>query len=337
MKNKIDTTLNPLVVKSREFVHGVRYISSTNATKVISSMIAMVRKDGTQENFQEYHVTISDLKKLLGVRVRKEDFKKLQEELIRATLFIKDEELQEYRAITIFEEIAYKFDGSSIRLKFSNAMTPFLIDFKNSYLKYGIVNVLSLKSPYLIRLYEICKDKVDCNSNKKDMVYFDIEVQTLREIMMIKDSYQYSSHIKKNILNKAVEQFKEHTDISISFVEHKKSRAIDHLTITVKRIKEHGQSEFNHILKFREKLIEAIEKIIKTDHPNYPFLEYYKINDEYGLFRGEGGKLLLTDKEVNHFNKGKVKEGWEYIYKNRATLFDTDWLDSIGYGELPRF
>jgi len=326
MSNKITIGLsNTIVNKSRELVHGVRYISSVNATKLISAMISMVHEK--DKEFLEYSLTARELSYIIGVRVRKVDFKNLQEELIRASLFIKNNESQEYQAISIFDNISYRFDGSLIRLRFSESMKPYLIDFNKNYLGYGIANIMALKSSYLIRLYEICKDKLTNRPSQFQVsnVYFELPIQKMRDLMMIKDSYQYSSHIKKNILEKAVVQFKKHTDIEIKFSEKKEGRKVVSVFISVFR-NEKTDRKFSPALSFKKVLLESIspyyKKVEEWEYPTYHMIGGYII------FKGKNGKPLLADENYRIFTPSEAIEEWEHIYKNREVLFDKEWLDS---------
>ena len=93
---------------------------------------------------------------------------------------------------------------------------------------------MPLKSNYVIRFYEICKDKFEeaIRYKKVKSVEYEIKIIELRELFEIPESYRYDV-IKKNILDKSVEQFKEKTDIQISYKEMKLGRRVDRVLITI--------------------------------------------------------------------------------------------------------
>jgi plasmid replication initiation protein len=129
----------------------------------------------------------------------------------------------------------YHKNDSYVTLKVAPELKPYLLELNKNFLQYDIKNILPLKSAYVIRLYELCKDHYlegTRYKNKKNVI-FELKIDTLRELFQIPKSYQYSSHIKKLIINKAQKQFKEKTDIKISYTEQKIGRKVDRILITV--------------------------------------------------------------------------------------------------------
>jgi len=222
---------NNVVVKHQELVHNARYKLSELGIKVLSVLISMIKVSDIE--FTQYIVKISDFKELIGSD-SKNTYKythKLISELMSNPIKIDDEQ---------FNWISYgKYEKGSniIVFEIHRLLKPYLLELQKNFLQYNIKNILSLRSAYVIRLYELCKDYFAEEmryKKQKQSVTFELKIERLRELFSIPTSYQYSSHIKKHILDKAVKQFKEKTDIQISCIEQKIGRKVDRVIITVK-------------------------------------------------------------------------------------------------------
>jgi len=323
MSNKIDIKNNPLVKEDRFLVHNMKHSHSPTATKVIACWLAMIKKD--DKEFFQYSISATELKEILGVDIRASHLREIQKELIGSSMTFFDEDIGEHRSLTILKEIRYNPNTFRLTAIFDSDMIPYFIEFKNGYLKYGIENILLLKSGYLIRLYKICRDEVTKFPIPQKNTHFELGIDDMREAFNIPSSYQYSSHIKKNILDKAVVQFPELTDIAIKYSEKKEGRKVVSVYISVVRKDSIKTSNFNPILKFKEIYINAIERSENfSEEHEYDF---YEIGDGYNLTRGNGGKLLLCDDDGLFLPKDEVSEAWEYIFENMERLINKEWID----------
>jgi len=321
MPNKINIGLsNTLVVKDREMVHNMSHRMSKNALLYVSAMICMNKVKDT--DFSRYSTTAKELSDILKVKVDTPLLDRLGKEL--STYSAIYYEGNKKRFVPFFKYLEYDIDTRELISEFNEEMKPFLLNLRKNFLEYNYKNILLLKSDYVIKLYDICKDKLENRKIKVNIVNFELELDYIKKIMDIPKSYQYSSHIKKLILDKSVKQFADYTDINMSYREKRKGNKVASLMFSVKRLKqkESTKSKFSPTLKFREILLKAIELIIEP-HESWD-IDFYEIGDGYCLIRAGKDKLLLCDENGTMIDD--YEDAWVYIFENKEKLLGEDWV-----------
>lgn len=307
----IEDNNNNMVVKHQELVRNARYRLGDTALKTLSLLISMIKVSDTE--FTQYSIKLSDFKELTGAN-SKEVFKyvdKMTNDLMSNPFWIGNVKLNwvsmaEYRegeGLVVFEIHRY--------------LKPYLLALNSHFLQYNVINILPLKSGYVIRLYELCKDHfaeaVRYKPSLKSVV-FDMKIERLIELFEIPKSYQYSSHIKKHILDKAVEQFKEKTDIQISYTEQKIGRKVDRIIITVKS----NNKGSNDYLQHRQAFI----SYMRNNYVNADVLEAQDKNTGKIMMVSIAPDGKLYDKKGSEFDKDRSNEMWD-------TLFDMAKNDKL--------
>ena len=117
-------------------------------------------------------------------------------------------------------QVKYYDDEGSIGICFGNKAIPFLTSLRENFTSYRLANIVNLTSVYSIRLYEML-----LQWRKIGKVTFTME--SFRESMGIKKTeYKRMFDFKKKVLNIAVNQINQNTDINCNYIEVKKGRKI---------------------------------------------------------------------------------------------------------------
>lgn len=300
----ISENKNNIVVKHQELVRNARYRLGDTAIKTLSLLISMIKASDTE--FMRYTIKLSEFKELTGASGN-EVFKyvnKMTNELMSNPFWVGNVKLN-------WVSMAQYRDGDgAVVFEIHRFLKPYLLELQKNFLQYNIANILLLKSSFMIRLYELCKDHLNEAGRYKESnnsVTFDIKIDRLRELFEIPKSYQYSSHIKSRILDKAVWHFKTKTDIWISYKEQKIGRKVDRIIITVKH-NDKGSSDF---LRSRSAFIAHIRK-------NYVNTDIYK-----GSNKNTGKEMIISvapdgrlyDRRGTKLDKERSSEIWDALYK----------------------
>ncbi|MEA1871077.1 MAG: replication initiation protein [Candidatus Bipolaricaulota bacterium] len=315
----IEDNKNNVVIKHQELIRTARYRLSELGIKVVSVLVSMIKV--SDADFQEYIIKVNDFKELIGSTSKKtyEYVDVMTDELMKKPFKVGDEKFNwVYYA-------KYKEGDNAVVLKIAPELKPYLLNLKQNFLEYNIINILPLKSGYVIRLYELCKDHYSEGTRYKksnQSVTFDIKIERLRELFEIPKSYQYSSHIKKLILEKAAIQFKEKTDIQITYQEQKIGRKVDRVIITVRE----NNKGSNDYFKNRHAFIEHMRA-------NFVNQDIYQGKDKHtGRFMkisiAPDGKLY--DKTGHEFEASRSDEMWSSLFK----LAQNDQLLCLKQGTL---
>lgn len=122
----------------------------------------------------------------------------------------------------------YVENGAEVKFMFANAIIPMLVELERNFTTYEITQVANLQSRYAMRLYEFL---IRFKTSKK----LEITLENLRfRFGLLEHEYSRMSDFKKDVLDLAVKQINEHTDITAKYEQHKKGRTITGFTFTFK-------------------------------------------------------------------------------------------------------
>ena len=108
--------------------------------------------------------------------------------------------------------------------------TAFFDIAKNGYVRYQLKNIISLRSQYSVRLYPKLKDRP---------YGWVVSVEELRKILgATASSYDVFKDFNKHVLQKAVKEINEITDIDVTTENIRKGRSVVSIKFTVKEKKQ---------------------------------------------------------------------------------------------------
>jgi len=302
---KIEDNKNNLVVKHKDLVWEARYRLSELGLKIVAVLISMIK--ATDEDFKPYKLRINEFKELTHSDSKKvyEYVNIMTDELMKKPFKIGDEKFN-----WVYYAKYHKGDNY-VTLKIAPELKPYLLSLKGDFLEYNVANILPLRSSYIIRFYELLKSKIreykHYNKNAKSYS-FELKISYLREVFQIPKSYQYSSHIKKLIIDKAQKQFKQKTDIQFVYKEQKIGRKVDRLIITVK---ENNQGSNDYL-----KNLKTFIAYMRKNRVNSDIIETKDKHTGEKLLLSIDAKGHLYNKYSNkNIDKNRAKEIWESLYK----------------------
>lgn len=133
------------------------------------------------------------------------------------------------------QKISYIDDAGMVELQFTDAVIPLITRLSEQYTEYELKQVSELQSEYSIRLYELMMQwKAVGKTNK-------ISVDDLRRKLGVEPKqYKKMNNFKARVLDHAINQINEHTDIQAEYDQHKDGRTIAGFTFkfNVKKNKE---------------------------------------------------------------------------------------------------
>lgn len=224
------TPRGSIIKKSNDLVEG-HYHMSIWQTRVFLKMISMIRMD--DRDFKEYTIELADFVEEFGISGNKNAYKELRiaaKELQSLFIIIKEKLADgstDISEIPVLVKVTRNDERKSyIRVSFHPDMKPYLIDLQKKFLTYDVKNILKLASPYSIRIYELMKQYETIRERT-------VSLDELREYLGIKDKYSKYSHLKLRIIDKAVTDINEHTDICLSYSELKKGRRVERLKFVI--------------------------------------------------------------------------------------------------------
>ena len=127
------------------------------------------------------------------------------------------------------QKISYIDDAGMVELQFTDAVIPLITRLSEQYTEYELKQVSELQSEYSIRLYELMMQwKAVGKTNK-------ITVDDLRRKLGVEPKqYKKMNNFKARVLDHAINQINEHTDIQAEYDQHKDGRVIAGFTFKFK-------------------------------------------------------------------------------------------------------
>ncbi|WP_251862430.1 replication initiation protein [Clostridium sp. Marseille-Q2269] len=292
---------NYLVTKSNYFIMNCNYDLSLEEQKIILTLASMVQPN--DEEFKPYLFKIADFMKLLGIETKTKytEIPKITKELMKKVF-----EIQEGNKIiqtAWVSGVIYEKGTGMVTLKFNPDLKPYMLQLKEKFTQYQLANILSMKSKYSPRIYEILK----CNKFKKQG-YIDIEIEELRKLLKAEKIYTLYADFKRKIILQAQKELKEKTDISFEFEEIKTGRKVTSIKFLIKSNQDNKAKKERVLSLEEDKDFNYINEVKSILHEEITSLQAKQIYD------AAGGNIDLIKEKYNsaEFNRKPIKNivGW---------------------------
>lgn len=194
------------------------------------------------------------------------------------------------------DKIGYEKATGTVYMRFTSDVVPLITRLEEQFTSYELKQISQLGSGYAIRLYELL---IQWRSLGKTPVF---ELELFRKQVGVEEKkYSRMSDFKKYVLDFAIKQINEHTDITVKYEQHKQGRVITGFT-------------FRFEIKGKPK--NAIELKGNSDTPGA--FSYLKMTDKQ---RGVYASKLSRMKELS----SKAKQGENY--EQFAARIETELLN----------
>jgi plasmid replication initiation protein len=132
-------------------------------------------------------------------------------------------------------EIGYALNDALVSITFSESVKPLILELERCFTYYEIEQIANLSSAYAVRLYELL---IQWRSIRKTPVF---ELATFRGQLGLGESeYRAMGDFKKRVLDPAITQISQHTDITVTYEQHKRGRVIVGFSFKFKKKKPKG-------------------------------------------------------------------------------------------------
>ncbi|QOW51649.1 replication initiation protein (plasmid) [Acinetobacter sp. YH12138] len=130
------------------------------------------------------------------------------------------------------DKIGYEPQSGIVFLRFTQDIVPLITRLEENFTKYELQQVSRLTSSYAIRLYELL---IQWRSVGKTPI-FDLSIFR-QQLGVETQQYKTMSNFKTYVLDFALNQVNELTDITAKYEQHKKGRTISGFSFTLKQKK----------------------------------------------------------------------------------------------------
>ncbi len=216
-----------LVVKSNDLIQKSRFDLSILEQKIVLNLIQLIKPTDTA--FETYKFSVQDFCKLCNIDYKnggnyamiKDTIKGLRDK----SFWVKQGKKQ--ILCSWINKARIEENSGIIEIRLDDDLLPYLIELKNNYTMYSLINVLGMQSKYSPRIYELAKS----NEYKKAFI---IELQELKE-MINAEHYTNYSDFKRKVLDIALKEINTVTDINLTYEPIKEGRKVTKIEFSIEK------------------------------------------------------------------------------------------------------
>ena len=220
---------NPLEVRHHNAITTARYEYSELQMDLFFYLLSKLRKDDTSG---VYDIVVKELGEITGKKYAYNYLRKATEGMGSRMFEVLTE--NSYNQIWMFQHIKYMTGEGRIEVKLSESIRPYLFDLKDNFTSFELLSALRLTSKHAKRIYTLCSRWKDLGETKKFSL-LDFKKMLGLVDAKGKEEYEEITMFKKKVLDVAVKQINEHTDLSISYSLEKQGRAFKNVVFAVKQ------------------------------------------------------------------------------------------------------
>lgn len=219
---------NSLVVKSNALIE-TSYRLTTNEQRIILSCISQIRNDGPVTDKTMYTITAAEFSDVCGTNI-KTSYRELKSAAIklkrREVRITQEPNGKGRRKKTLIagwvQSIEYSEGAGKVSLRFNHDILPYLSELNKCFTSYKLGNVTRMSSTYGARIYEILLQWGDMGERETS-------VDWLRKTLQLEKKYKQMCDLKKRVLDPAVKDINQNSDLFVEWEQRKSGRKVTHL------------------------------------------------------------------------------------------------------------
>lgn len=198
-----------MVVKGNTIIQKSRFALSAQQQKILLSMISKIKPEDKAN--QTYSFEIQEFCKLCNIDWSNggnyDAIKQALYGIDRQIMWVKEPDKKRETRLRWLNELHISEGSGEIVFSFHQDMFPYLLDLREKYTQYSLINVLPMRSKYAIRLYELLKSYEGIRS-------ITLALDTLKA-RLDAENYTKFKDFRCRVLERAVEEINKYTDIEI--------------------------------------------------------------------------------------------------------------------------
>jgi plasmid replication initiation protein len=215
-------------IRQHNALTNARYEYTELQLDLLFFLLSKLRKD---QQDRVYELNIKDLSLLTGKKYNAAYLHKATSDMGSRVFEVQTE--TRYRQLWMFQRVDYLLGQGIIEIKLTEDITPYLFDLKENFTSYELASALRLTSKYAKRIYQYCSQWKDQGETKK------YDIQDFKQMLGLlddkgKDKAVRMSDFRESVLDVAVKQINEHTELHVSYKLEKRVRTYKNIVFTVK-------------------------------------------------------------------------------------------------------
>lgn len=275
---------NSLVVHSNQITRAAYRLTAVES-RIVLTAISKIPHHAKPTDDAVYWCTSSDLVDLGSDP--KSVYKQLREasDLLfeRAITLSTEAGSRKFRWV---QEVFYEPNNGRIGLRFSKPMLPFIVEVKEAFTKYKLLDLRGLTSEYAIRLYAMCAQYADTH-------WMTMSIKELRDCLELGNKYSGLTMFRTKVLDAALKQINESENASfkVRYKLEKTGRTYTDIKFTITPKGKKGKKN----LKLSAKQSFYFASTLLNDQTVWP--SFYGVARQHGLdLQGMSDRMACAEK-----------------------------------------
>lgn len=213
------------IYKANDMIQKGRHELSLQEQRCVLYAISKIKPEDTA--FTEYTFELKDFYALCGIEDQSYTrLKAIMQDLADRSWWVTIDDRGTESLVRWFSTMRTNKGSGTVTIKFHEDMMPFLLELTKEnkyYTHYQLKYILPMKSQYAIRLYELLK------SYQRNNIEWFFEIDSLKKQLNC-ETYKNFADFNRRVLEPAVAEINEFTDIKIAWEPIKEGRKVARVT-----------------------------------------------------------------------------------------------------------
>ena len=218
-------TDNYVVMSNKMVLHSASNLN-LNELKLLRFIIMQTQKD--DKDLFEFEIEVKELSKMLNIKSNDiyKQLDKMTTHLMQEVIRIGDDNRKEWRKFHWVDVCEY--EKGKLYIKISDQLKPFLIGLRGCFTRYQLTEIISLKSIYAIRIYEMINGYLNENNLPHADVSIEISmsIDELRRATDTEKKFERYSSFKSKVIDNALKEINEKSKYYVTATPYKSSHAV---------------------------------------------------------------------------------------------------------------
>lgn len=221
------------IIRQDNSITNARYDFTACQLDILFCVMGQIHDEDTSDKI--YVIYAREIEEITGRQWQYAQFKEATENMGSRMFEIKTD--KDYTQFWLFQDVVYVTGQGRIEVAFTRKAINLLKSLKNNFTTYELQSALRMSSKYAKRIYQICSQWKDVGESKK----YDIkELKANLGLIDNKGNEQFKqiTHLKEKVLDVAVKQINDHSDLDISYLmagEHGRKKPLKTITFYIKK------------------------------------------------------------------------------------------------------
>lgn len=308
---------NLVVVKANSLIEA-SYRLSIDEVRILALTIGTMDPESNQKIFD---FTVADFVREFPEISMDNAYKQIQAAIKR--IYDRSVRTEDSKRVTEFRWVSsrtyFKKEGR-FRIAMTDEVMPYLTQLKGQFTKYQLKNIAYFNSVHSIRIYELVT-QYRSSGNRE------ITIEDLKKWLQVEDKYPRFNNFKQWVLDPAITEINEKSDLFVEVEQVKRGRAIHALKFVISHKKQAVEKSPNLTKNGRPKLPQRPAVKPNSHEEGVYFRQCIDLLKEHwkGVYIGEEWRDIwckLPDSELKLLHKFYKGIGDEFSYKPIQKILD---------------